>query len=149
MDKNEYNNLVKKHSPKSPVFSNVLKAFISGGTLCVLGEILRNIFLYFGADTKNAFVFVSLFFIIAAQLLTGPGYFEKAAKHLGAGLSVPITGFANAVVSPAIEYHSEGLILGIGAKLFSISGPVIVYGTAASTVAGFMYWLFKVIKEML
>lgn len=149
MNKNVYNKMIQEHSPKSPILTDVLKAFLGGGAICVFGELLRNLFLYIGFDTLISSTYTSITLIIITQFLSGPGYYEKAAKHLGAGLSVPISGFANAVVSPAIEYHSEGLILGIGAKLFTISGPVIVYGTAASVIAGFVYWSFNIIKEVL
>lgn len=149
MNKNVYNKMIQEHSPKSPILTDVLKAFLGGGAICVFGELLRNLFLYIGFDTLISSTYTSITLIIITQFLSGPGYYEKAAKHLGAGLSVPISGFANAVVSPAIEYHSEGLILGIGAKLFTISGPVIVYGTAASVIAGFIYWSFNIIKEVL
>ncbi len=149
MNKNSYNKMIREHSPKSPLLTDVLKAFLGGGIICVFGELLRNLFLYMGFDTLISSTYTSITIIIITQFLSGPGYYEKAAKHLGAGLAVPITGFANAVVSPAIEYHSEGLILGIGAKLFTIAGPVIVYGCAASTIAGFIYWVFNIIKEVL
>ena len=149
MNKPQYNKLVSKYSPKSPLAKDILKAFLFGGSVCLLGEILRRFYLSFDLEKTVASTWASISLIVLAQLLSGPGIYEKIAKHAGAGLSVPITGFANAVVSPAIEYHSEGLILGLGAKLFTISGPVIVYGTAASVAAGLIYYLFNVIKEVM
>ncbi len=149
MNKHQYSKLVSKYSPKSPLFKDMLKAFLSGGTVCFFGEALRQLYLSMGLEKTLASTWVSISLIILAQTFTGPGIYEKIAKHAGAGLSVPITGFANAVVSPAIEYHSEGLILGLGAKLFTISGPVIVYGTAASVAAGLVYYIFNFLKEVL
>lgn len=149
MDKSEYGKLVEKYSPKSPLLSDMLKAFLIGGLVCLIGELLRNLYLFWGADKLIASTWVSITLVVLAQLLTGPGYYEKIAKHAGAGLSVPITGFANSVVSPAIEYHTEGLVLGLGAKLFTLSGPVILYGTAASVAAGFIYYFVSVFKELM
>ena len=149
MNKPQYNKLVSEYSPKSPLAKDMLKAFLFGGGVCVLGEALRNVFLFFDIEKSIASTWASICLIIIAQSLSGPGIYEKIAKHAGAGLSVPITGFANAVVSPAIEYHSEGLILGLGAKLFTISGPVIVYGTASSVAAGLIYYIFNFIKEVI
>lgn len=149
MNKQGYNKMVSDYSPKSPIFRDMLKAFLAGGTVCLLGEALRQFYLSLGAETVIASTWVSITLIIITQLLTGPGFYEKIAKHAGAGLSVPITGFANAVVSPAIEYHSEGLILGLGTKLFTISGPVIVYGVTASVTAGFIYYVYTFLQEVM
>lgn len=149
MDKSEYGKLVEKYSPKSPLLSDMLKAFLIGGLVCLIGELLRNLYLFWGADKLIASTWVSITLVVLAQLLTGPGYYEKIAKHAGAGLSVPITGFANSVVSPAIEYHTEGLVLGLGAKLFTLSGPVILYGTSASVAAGLIYYFVSVFKELM
>ena len=145
MNKNKYNKKVQELSPSSPLLKDMLNAFLFGGSVCLFGEILRNLYLYFGMDKLSASTTVSISLIILAQFFTGLGLYEKAAKHAGAGFSVPITGFANAMVSPAMEYHTEGLILGIGAKLFTLAGPVIVYGTAASVVAGIIVYF----KELL
>lgn len=149
MNKPQYSKLVSKYSPKSPLIKDMFKAYLFGGTVCLFGEILRHVYLSFGAEKVVASTWVSVSLIIIAQLLSGPGIYEKIAKHAGAGLSVPITGFANAVVSPAIEYHSEGLILGLGAKLFTISGPVIVYGTAASVAAGLICFIFDFFRGLM
>ena len=149
MNKPEYNKMVSDYSPKSPLFKDMLKAFLFGGTVCLLGEAFRKLYLSMGMETVIASTWVSITLIVIAQLLTGPGFFEKIARHAGAGLSVPITGFANAVVSPAIEYHSEGLVLGLGAKLFTISGPVIVYGVTASAAAGLIYYVYTFLREVM
>ncbi len=149
MNKYEYNKLVSKLAPKSPLAKDMTKAFMCGGLVCLFGEVLRMLYLSFGTEKVVASALVSITLIIIAQVLSGFGFFEKAAKHAGAGLSVPITGFANAVVSPAIEYHSEGLVLGLGAKLFTLSGPVIVYGITASVAAGVLYYVYMFLKELL
>ncbi len=145
MNKQQYSKMVKELSPSSPLLTDMLKAFVAGGAVCVLGELLLNFYMTMNLSEISASTFVSITLIFLAQLFTGFGLYEKAAKHIGAGLSVPISGFANAVVSPAIEYHTEGLILGLGAKLFTISGPVIVYGTVASFVAGIFYYIKELI----
>lgn len=139
MDKNKYSNLVKEKSPNSHTVWECIRAFLFGGGICVLGEGLFELYKLLGADEKNGRAFVSLSLILIASLLTMVGVFDKIAKHAGAGTLVPITGFSNAVTSSAIEFKSEGLILGIGAKLFTIAGPVIVYGVAASVVYGVIY----------
>ena len=149
MNKPQYNKLVSKYSPKSPLAKDMFKAFLFGGGVCALGEVLRQLYLSLDVEKTIASTWVSISLIILSQALSGPGLYEKIAKHAGAGLSVPITGFANAVVSPAIEYHSEGLVLGLGAKLFTISGPVIVYGTAASVAAGLIYYTFTFFKGVI
>ena len=145
MDKITYSKLVNKVSPPSPKGRDFLSAFIIGGLRCVIGQLFREWFLYLGLDDKITGMCVSVILIFAAALLTGLKLFEKIAKHAGAGTLVPITGFANAVVSPAIEFKTEGWILGLGAKMFSIAGPVIVYGTISSLLFGFVYWFFGLI----
>ena len=147
MDKQTYGRMVKDLSPSSPITMDIIKAFFAGGAICTVGEILRNIFLSNGLSKDSASTWVSITLIFTAQLLTGLGLFDKFAKHAGAGASVPITGFANAVVSPAMEYHTEGLVMGLGAKLFTIAGPVIVYGTGASVLAGLLYYFKEVIMK--
>ena len=120
-------------------------AFLIGGTICVIGQLLRELFLSFGFEDHLVGMYVSTILIFLAALLTGLRIFEKIAKHAGAGTLVPITGFANAVVSPAIEFKTEGWILGLGAKMFAIAGPVIVYGTISSLIYGLIYWFFVLI----
>lgn len=145
MDNKTYSKMVKKASPPSNKGKDFASAFIIGGTICVIGQLLRELFLYVGYDNKTVGMCVSTILIFCAALLTGLKLFEKIAKHAGAGTLVPITGFANAVVSPAIEFKTEGHILGIGVKMFTVAGPVIVYGTVASVVYGLVYWIVNMI----
>ena len=145
ISKEEYSKLVQEKSPKSPLVSDCVRAFLTGGAICTLGQGFIELYLYLGADEKTAGTLCSLSLIFISALLTALGVFDKIAKFAGAGTLLPITGFANSVVSPAIEFKSEGFILGVGAKMFSIAGPVIVYGTVASVVYGLIYWITKII----
>lgn len=140
--KKEYNEMSKKASPNSRSWVNIPVAFIIGGAICTLGEILLNIFTSFGLEKESAGAWASIILVFLSALFTGLGLYEKLAKHAGAGTLVPITGFANAVVSPAIESKTEGFILGVGSKIFTIAGPVILYGTAASVAYGLVYYFF-------
>lgn len=136
----QYAEMVKRASPPSPVWRDCAWAFGVGGGICALGEALRQLFLlWYDAALAGTLTSVSLIFLSAAATL--PGWYQKLATHAGAGTLVPITGFANSVVSPAIEFKPEGWITGVGAKIFSIAGPVIAYGTLASFVWGVLYWL--------
>ena len=137
----EYGRLTKKLSPPSAKVKDFLWAYIVGGLVCVIGQLLMELYGYFGATEKQIKMLVPVTLIFIAALLTGLGLFPKIAKHAGAGTLVPITGFANAVVSPAIEFKNEGFVLGVGANMFKIAGPVIVYGTVASVVYGIIYWI--------
>ena len=141
----EYDKIVKKNSPKSKLFTNCIKAFLIGGTICTLGQILFTVYQNLGLDEKMSKTLVSVSLIFLGILLTALGVYDKIAKHGGAGTLVPITGFANAVASPAIEFKSEGYIAGLGAKLFIIAGPVIVYGVSASIIYGVIYWITTII----
>lgn len=143
--KEEYSKLVIKASPPSPKIKDFIFAFVVGGLICVIGELLFELYLYLGLFEKQVKMAVPVTLIFLAALLTGLKIFDKIAKRAGAGTLVPITGFANAVVSPAIEFKKEGWILGLGAKMFTIAGPVIVYGVVASVIYGFIYWLMQVI----
>ncbi len=136
----EYQQMSKKASPNSPVLTDCLKAFAIGGLICMLGE---GIFQFARAelDEQNARLTVSLCLVLIAVVLTGFQVFDNIAKHAGAGTLVPITGFANSVVAPAIEFKAEGYVLGLGAKMFIIAGPVLTYGITAATVYGLVYWL--------
>lgn len=145
MDKKTYSQLVKEKSPNSNTLWDCIRAFLFGGSICALGEGLYMLFENLGSDEKNGRTLVSLSLILIAAVLTMLGVFDKIAKHAGAGTLVPITGFSNAVTSSAIEYKSEGLILGIGAKLFTIAGPVIVYGVLASVIYGIVYYTATVL----
>ena len=141
----EYDKIVKKNSPKSKCFVNSIKAFLIGGGICVLGQIILNIYKKLNLDEDTAKTVTSVTLIFLGILLTAIGVYDKIAKHGGAGTLVPITGFANAVSSPAIEFKTEGYIMGVGANLFKIAGPVIVYCTAASVVYGAIYWIYQMI----
>lgn len=139
----EYLQMTKKYSPNSKIFSNCLKAFLFGGAICTFGQFLFNTYMNLGIAEKDAGAWVSVTLVIISATLTGFGVYDDIAKHAGAGTLVPITGFANAVVSPALEFRSEGLILGLGAKIFIIAGPVITYGISSSIVYGLIIYLFK------
>lgn len=141
MDKKEYAKLVKEKSPASHIFADTAKAFLFGGAICALGQGLVTLYGNMGVEEKNAKTLCSVTLIALGVLLTIFGVYDKIAKHAGAGTLVPITGFANSIAAPAIEFKSEGFILGVGAKIFTIAGPVIVYGVAASVVYGFIYWI--------
>ena len=140
-DKAEYVAYTKRHAPKSPLPKNCLHAFWVGGLICVLGQGLFSLYTLWGAPLLTARALVCVTLILLAEVLTGLGIFDRIAKLAGAGTLVPITGFANAVASPAIDNKAEGLILGLGAKIFTVAGPVILYGTLASTVYGVFYYL--------
>ena len=145
INKNTYDKMTKKASPPSPKLKNCLLAFLVGGFICTIGETLSYIYTeYCSLKTDTVKMLVPVTLITIAAILTGLGIFEKIAKYAGAGTLVPITGFSNAVVSPAVEFKSEGFVLGVGAKMFTIAGPVILYGTVASVVYGVIYWLIKV-----
>lgn len=140
-DKQKYSEMTKKASPPSPKVKDFIWAYIVGGAICVIGQLLNELYTNIGLSEKVVKMAVPVSVILIAALLTGFGLFDKIAKRAGAGTLVPITGFANAVVSPAIEFKNEGYILGVGAKIFTIAGPVIVYGTVASVLYGFIYWV--------
>ena len=139
--KQEYQKLVSQKAPKSPILKDCLWAFFVGGFICALGQFLLEGYKMSELDLESAKTLVSVTLIFISAALTALGVFDKIAKHAGAGTLVPITGFANAVVSPAIEYRAEGYVLGVGAKMFTIAGPVIVYGVTASVVYGLIYWI--------
>ena len=141
ISKKEYSDIVKKLSPPSPKIKDFIWAYCVGGFICVIGQLLTELFTYMNFTQKEIKMLVPVTLIFIAALLTGFKIFDKIAKRAGAGTLVPITGFANAVVSPAIEFKSEGFVLGVGANMFKIAGPVIVYGTVASVVYGIIYWI--------
>lgn len=138
--KQMYDKMVKEASPDSPIVLNCIKAFVSGGIICTIGQFLRNYVetVSLGEDTTSLIVCVIL--ILSSAILTGLGIYGKLGKYCGAGTIVPITGFANSVVSPAIEFKKEGLVFGMAAKMFVIAGPVIVYGTLTSMAVGLIYY---------
>ena len=136
----EYKEYATQRAKKSPILKDCIKAFLFGGTICTVAQGLKDIYSNFLSE-KDAGSTVSITLIFITALLTGLGVFDKIAKHAGAGTLVPITGFANAVSSAAIDNKGEGFVLGVGAKMFTIAGPVIVYGTVASVVYGLIYWI--------
>ena len=143
MSKEEYGKLVKKREPHSPLAGDLIKAFVVGGLICCFGEALHMLYAGpAGLGEEEASTAVSMTLIAMASLLTGLNVYDRLARFAGAGTLVPITGFANAMTSPAMEYRAEGFVLGLAAKMFSITGPVIVYGLAASVVYGLVLCLF-------
>jgi len=143
VSKKQYKKMVKKQETKSPVIKNIILAFISGGLICLIAQLFYSLLIFYKINDKHAAVYVTVIMIFLGALLTGLGLYDKLAKHCGAGTIVPITGFANSIVSPAMEYKSEGLVLGIGAKMFIVAGPVLVYGITASVVYGIIYYFLK------
>jgi len=143
MDKTTYRKYVGENAKKSNLLLNVTKAFLIGGFICCIGETAFDIYIRIGINLETAKTLESLTLIFLAALLTGLGYFDNIAKHAGAGTLVPITGFANAVVAPAIDSKNEGFIMGVGTKMFVIAGPVIVYGTIASIIYGVVYYFIR------
>ncbi len=141
MTDKEYEKLSSSLAPKSPILKDCFHAFWIGGLICVLGQIAINIYTALGMEKQDASTAASMSLVVLSALLTGLSLYDDIAKHAGAGTLVPITGFANAISAPAIEFKTEGFILGVAAKMFTIAGPVIVYGTAAGVVYGVIYWI--------
>ena len=141
MTEREYGKIVKELSPNSPMWKDCLLAFVVGGLICTLGQLAMNGYLALGLEKEDAGTAASMSLVALSALLTGLSVYDDIAKHAGAGTLVPITGFANAVAAPAVEFKTEGFVLGVGAKMFTIAGPVIVYGVSASVFYGLIYWL--------
>ena len=139
----QYDEMVKKASPNSPIVLDCIKAFLIGGAICCFGQLMFYIFRKSGMTLDESRSLVSIALIVITAILTGIGVFDKIAKHAGAGTIVPITGFANSVAAPAIEFKKEGQVFGIGCKIFTIAGPVILYGVFTSWVLGLIYWILK------
>ena len=137
----DYNDYVKNVTPTSNSLRNCLWAFLVGGIICTIGQVINNIFEYFGFNKDDAASYVSVLLILMSVILTGFNLYKKIAKYGGAGALVPITGFANGVCSPIIEFQTEGEVFGKGVKCFTIAGPVIMYGIFTSWVLGFIYWI--------
>lgn len=137
----QYGDLVKEYSPNSHTLVDMLNAFWTGGLICVLGQWILNSWGLTGLDETQAATATSMSLILLSALLTGIGIYDRMAKVAGAGTIVPITGFANSVVSPAMEFKTEGFVMGMSAKMFTIAGPVLVYGLSASVIYGVIYWL--------
>ena len=145
MTDKEYEKLVEGMSPRSPMGMDCVKAFVIGGLICALGQGFVNIYSGWGLSNVESSTAASVTLVALSALLTGLSWYDDIAKHAGAGTLVPITGFANAIAAPAVEYRTEGFILGVGAKMFTIAGPVIVYGVSASVVYGLIYWFWSMI----
>lgn len=141
LDQERYNKLLEQKSPNSPLWKDCLKAFLFGGVICTIGEGVSNFWQSRGMETADAAAATAITMVFLGGLLTCLHLYGKIARHAGAGTLVPITGFANAIVSPAMEFKSEGLVLGVGAKLFVIAGPVLVYGISASVIYGLILFL--------
>lgn len=139
----EYQNYVDKKSPNSPIFKNCFNAFWVGGLICVIGQLIFDYCIYrgFSKDLSSSLVSISLIFISA--FLTALNLFNRIGKFAGAGSLIPITGFANSIISPAMEYKSEGYVMGVGAKMFTVAGPVLVYGISTSVIVGIIYLIFN------
>lgn len=142
MTDKEYEKLSASLAPKSPVFKDCFNAFWIGGLICVLGQLAINGYMALGLEKQDASTAASMTLVALSALLTGLSLYDDIAKYAGAGTLVPITGFANAVAAPAVEFKTEGFILGVGAKMFTIAGPVIVYGISTGVVYGLFYWIF-------
>jgi len=142
MTNEQYAEYVKKKSPSSPLWSDLLRAFLVGGVICCIGQGIIDGGMALGLDSETAGTAASMSLVFLGALLTGLGIYDDIAKFAGAGTLVPITGFANSVVSPALEFKSEGFVTGMAAKMFIIAGPVIVFGLSASVIYGFLLLLF-------
>ena len=145
MTDKEYEKLSASLAPKSPIWKDCFHAFWIGGLICLLGQIAVNAYMALGMERQNASTAASMSLVALSALLTGLSLYDDIAKHAGAGTLVPITGFANAVSAPAVEFKTEGMILGTAAKMFTIAGPVIVYGISAGVVYGLIYWIFQML----
>lgn len=145
----DYQNYVDKKSPNSPIFKNCFNAFWVGGLICVIGQLIFDYFVYRGFSTEMTGTIVSICLIFLSAFLTAINLFNRIGKFAGAGSLVPITGFANSIISPAMEYKSEGFVMGVGAKMFTVAGPVLVYGISSSVIVGLVYLLFNTQSIML
>lgn len=146
MDQNtklKYNKLVSQKAPKSPIVKDCLLAFIVGGIICTIGQLVMNLLAIYGCSTDDTGIYTSSVLIVIASILTGLGLYSKLGRFAGAGSIIPITGFSNSITSSAVEFKKEGWILGVGAKIFIIAGPVILYGLLSSVVVGVIYYFVK------
>lgn len=149
MDKKDKERLIEKYSPKSPLFKDLSLAFLFGGLICAVGECLFLLFEWLKLGEKESGTLVTVILIFAAALLTALGMFDNIARYAGAGTLVPVTGFSNAVVSEAMDSASEGIILGVGAKIFTVAGPVILFGITSGVVYGVIYYISTLIGSMM
>jgi len=143
MKKNEYKIYVDKMTPNSPLLKDVLFAFLIGGTICTIGQAFFELYTNMGFEKDSVSMLTSSTMVFLGALFTGFGLYDDLAKHAGAGTIVPITGFANAIASPAIEFKSEGYVLGLAVKMFSVAGPVLVYGITSGFIAGIVYYILS------
>ena len=141
--KPEYSKYVEKKSPNSTLFKDMAWAFLIGGLICIIGQFITNFFTARGLPRDTVSSITSILLILGAIILTALGWYDNIGKRAGAGTVVPITGFANSIASPAIEFKTEGLVMGLGAKMFIIAGPVLVYGISSSIIVGFLYFIFN------
>lgn len=144
MTNEEYSSYVDSKAKPSPIGKNLVWAFLVGGLICTIGQLITNLFLYLGFSKDDSTMVCTISLIFIGAFLTAINVYAKIGQHAGAGSIIPITGFSNSVVAPAIEFKTEGYVLGLGANMFKIAGPVLVYGTTASVIAGFIYWLIKI-----
>lgn len=140
----EYKDMVNKHNPTSNILKDCVLAFVIGGLICVVGQFVMNTFLALGVPENDVGYYVASIMVFLGAFLTGIGVYDSMGKYAGAGTIVPITGFANSIVSPAMEFKREGYVFGVGAKMFVIAGPILVYGISSSIIVGLLYYVFKV-----
>lgn len=145
INKSNYDSYVKEKTPNSPIIKNCIRAFIVGGAICMLGQGIKELMLYLGVGAEEVKTVTPIIIVFLGGLFTALGLYDKLGKFAGGGSIIPISGFANSIVSCAIEFKKEGFIMGIGAKMFTIAGPVIVYGTVASVIYGVIYWVMQML----
>lgn len=143
INKNNYNEYVKRKTPNSPIFKNCVKAFCVGGLICIIGEIIGDFIVYAGVESEQAKKITPIILIFIGGALTAAGVYDKIGKFAGGGSIIPITGFANSIVSSAMEFKKEGLVMGLGSKIFTVAGPVIVFGAVASVFYGLIYCIIS------
>ncbi|WP_346887942.1 stage V sporulation protein AC [Clostridium sp. UBA1056] len=141
--KDKFQKAYESSKPKPNIFKNCLKAFWTGGLICVIGEVIFKTLIYLGQDKLQAMAWETVIMIFLGALLTGVGIYDKIGDYAGAGSVVPITGFANSIVSPAIEFKREGYVFGVASKMFTIAGPVLVYSISSSVILGILYYIFR------
>lgn len=143
MTDKQYQEYVDKKTPNSPIVKDVIWAFVIGGLICIIGQLISNGYQAIGFDEEGAAMGTSVTLVFLGAFFTGLGLYDRLAKFAGAGSIVPITGFANSIVSPAMEFKSEGLVMGLAVKMFTVAGPVLVYGITSSVVAGIVYYIMS------
>lgn len=148
MNDQEYSDYVNQMAKKSPILKNIFWAFFIGGLICMLGQFIIDTSMYFGVSKENASMICTIILIFLGAFLTSINVYSKLGKVAGAGSTVPITGFSNSIVAPAIEFKMEGYILGLGANMFKVAGPVLVYGITSSVIIGFIYWIIKLLFKI-